>query len=62
VQIDSSYWLKLKSSMKLKFGSNRLFETYLDPIDLISYEKTETAVQITLGVPNRQRKPKRTNL
>ncbi len=53
MQIDSSYWLKLKSSMKLKFGSNRLFETYLDPIDLISYEKTETAVQITLGVPNR---------
>ncbi len=39
--------------MKTKFGSNRLFETYLDPIDLIGFEKTATGLALTLGVPNR---------
>lgn len=39
--------------MKEKYGSNRLFETYLDPIDLIGFEKTETSLVLTLGVPNR---------
>ena len=39
--------------MKEKYGSNRLFETYLDPIDLIGFEKTETTLVLTLGVPNR---------
>lgn len=53
VQIDSSSWSQIKLSMKTKFGSNRLFETYLDPIDLIGFEQTETELILTLGVPNR---------
>jgi chromosomal replication initiation ATPase DnaA len=53
VQIDSSSWSQIKLSMKTKFGSNRLFETYLDPIDLIGFEQSETELVLTLGVPNR---------
>lgn len=53
VQIDSSSWTQIKLSMKTKFGSNRLFETYLDPIDLIGFERTEAGLVLTLGVPNR---------
>lgn len=53
MQIDSSSWSQIKLSMKTKFGSNRLFETYLDPIDLIGFEQTGAALILTLGVPNR---------
>lgn len=53
MQIDSSFWSQIKTSMKTKIGSNKLLENYLDPIDLIKFEKTETGILLTLGVPNR---------
>jgi len=53
VQIDSSFWTKIKSSMKTKESSNKLLETYLDPIDLISVDKSDSGYHIKLSVPNR---------
>lgn len=52
MQIDSSFWSQVKSSMKVKNGSNKLLENWLDPIDLISCEKNENTFILTLGVPN----------
>jgi chromosomal replication initiator protein len=53
VQIDSSFWTQIKSSMKTKLGSNKLLETYLDPIDLIEVQQKDGLIHIILGVPNR---------
>jgi len=39
--------------MKTKESSNKLLETYLDPIDLISVDKSDSGYHIKLSVPNR---------
>ena len=52
MEINSSFWSQIKSSMKTKNGTNKLLENWLDPIDLIRTEKNEGALKITLGVPN----------
>lgn len=39
--------------MKIKNGPNKLLENYLDPIDLVSFERVENSLKLTLGVPNR---------
>ena len=52
MEITSSFWSQIKSSMKNKNGTNKLLENWLDPIDLIRTEKTDDALKITLGVPN----------
>lgn len=52
MEINSSFWSQIKSSMKSKNGTNKLLENWLDPIDLIKTEKTDGALKITLGVPN----------
>ncbi len=52
MEINSSFWSQIKSSMKNKNGANKLLENWLDPIDLIKTEHTDGAMKITLGVPN----------
>ncbi len=52
MEINSSFWSQIKSSMKSKNGTNKLLENWLDPIDLIKTEKNDGALKITLGVPN----------
>ena len=52
MEINSSFWSQIKSSMKTKNGANKLLENWLDPIDLIRTEKNDGAMKITLGVPN----------
>lgn len=52
MEINSSFWSQIKSSMKNKNGASKLLENWLDPIDLIKAEKIENAFKITLGVPN----------
>lgn len=53
MQIDSSFWTQIKSSMKTKIGSNKLLENYLDPIDLIEVNQKDGLIHIILSVPNR---------
>lgn len=53
MQIDSSFWSDFKASMKVKSGPNKLLENYLDPIDLVNFEKKDNALVLTLGVPNK---------
>lgn len=53
MQIDSSFWSDFKASMKVKSGPNKLLENYLDPIDLVNFEKKDTSLVLTLGVPNK---------
>ncbi|OFZ28494.1 MAG: chromosomal replication initiator protein DnaA [Bdellovibrionales bacterium RIFCSPHIGHO2_01_FULL_40_29] len=52
MEINSSFWSQIKSSMKSKNGANKLLENWLDPIDLIKTEKIDGVFKITLGVPN----------
>lgn len=53
MQIDSSFWVDFKSTMKIKSGPNKLLENYLDPIDLVNFTKQDNGLVLTLGVPNR---------
>ncbi|MFZ3230106.1 MAG: chromosomal replication initiator protein DnaA [Pseudobdellovibrio sp.] len=52
MEINSSFWSQIKSSMKSKNGASKLLENWLDPIDLIKTEKSDTSIKIILGVPN----------
>ena len=52
MEINSSFWSQIKSSMKNKNGASKLLENWLDPIDLIKAEKIDGKLKITLGVPN----------
>lgn len=53
MQIDSSFWSDFKSNMKIKSGPNKLLENYLDPIEFLNFEKKDTKITLSLGVPNR---------
>lgn len=48
--ITSKDWEAIKHKMKLSSGNNKLFESWLDPIELVSYDSK--AHLITFGVPN----------
>lgn len=52
MELNSSFWSQIKSSMKNKNGVNKLLENWLDPIDLISSEKVDNKLKVILGVPN----------
>lgn len=52
MEITQLFWGQIKSSMKNKNGSNKLLENWLDPIELISSDRSDTGLVITLGVPN----------
>lgn len=51
-QLDSSFWSQVKTSMKQKSGSNRILESYLEPVEFISTEKKDDKFCFTLSVPN----------
>jgi chromosomal replication initiator protein len=51
MEMNSSFWSQVKSSIKNKNGANKLLEYWLDPIEYVKTEKTETATKITFGVP-----------
>ncbi len=50
--LDSSFWNQVKSTMKQKSGSNRILESYLEPVEFISTEKKDDKFHFTLSVPN----------
>ncbi|MFN3455194.1 MAG: chromosomal replication initiator protein DnaA [Pseudobdellovibrio sp.] len=52
MQLDSSFWNQIKTSMKQKSGSNRILESYLEPVDFISLDKQNDKFLFTLSVPN----------
>lgn len=52
MEMNSSFWSQIKSSMKSKNGSNKLLENWLDPIELLKSEKVDDLIKVTLGVPN----------
>ena len=52
MQLDSSFWTQIKTSMKQKSGSNRILESYLEPVEFISTEKKNDKYEFTLSVPN----------
>jgi len=52
MQLDSSFWTQIKTSMKQKSGSNRILESYLEPVEFISTEKKDDKLLFTLSVPN----------
>ncbi|MBC7742750.1 MAG: chromosomal replication initiator protein DnaA [Bdellovibrionaceae bacterium] len=52
MEMNSSFWSQIKSSMKNKNGTNKLLENWLDPIDLIKAEKSGDNLKVILGVPN----------
>ncbi|MBC7421084.1 MAG: chromosomal replication initiator protein DnaA [Bdellovibrio sp.] len=52
MEMNSSFWSQIKSSMKNKNGTNKLLENWLDPIELIKTEKVNDSLKVILGVPN----------
>ena len=52
MEMNSSFWSQIKSSMKNKNGTNKLLENWLDPIELIKTEKVNDVLKVILGVPN----------
>lgn len=52
-QLDSSFWSQVKTSIKQKSGSNRILESYLEPVEFISTEKKDEKFHFTLSVPNK---------
>ncbi|MES2802413.1 MAG: chromosomal replication initiator protein DnaA [Bdellovibrionota bacterium] len=50
--LDSSFWNQVKTTMKQKNGSNRILESYLEPVEFISTEKKDDKFHFTLSVPN----------
>ena len=51
--LDSSFWSQVKTSIKQKSGSNRILESYLEPVEFISTEKRDDKFHFTLSVPNK---------
>lgn len=51
--LDSSFWSQVKSSIKQKSGSNRILESYLEPVEFISTEKVDEKFHFTLSVPSK---------
>lgn len=51
MEMNSSFWSQIKSSIKNKNGANKLLENWLDPIEYVKTEKTAEMTKITLGVP-----------
>jgi chromosomal replication initiator protein len=51
VEMSSSFWIQVKSSIKNKNGANKLLENWLDPIEFVKTEKTSDLTKITFGVP-----------
>ncbi len=52
MQLDSSFWTQIKTSMRQKSGSNRILESYLEPVEFISAEKINDKFMFTLSVPS----------
>ena len=52
MELNSSFWSHVKSTIKNKNGANKLLENWLDPIELIKAEKVDNSIRITFGVPN----------
>lgn len=50
--IDSSFWTLIKNNMKSRNDSNKLLDTWLDPIEFIGVAPQGDIVKISLGVPN----------
>ncbi|MCC2679713.1 MAG: chromosomal replication initiator protein dnaA [Pseudobdellovibrio sp.] len=51
MEMNSSFWSQVKSSIKNKNGANKLLENWLDPIEYVKTEKNENATKIIFGVP-----------
>lgn len=51
MEMNSSFWSQVKSSIKNKNGANKLLENWLDPIEYVKTEKNENTIKITFGVP-----------
>ena len=51
MEMNSSFWSQVKSSIKHKNGANKLLENWLDPIEYVKTEKNENGTKITFGVP-----------
>lgn len=52
MNIDSSFWTLIKNNMKSRNDSNKLLDTWLDPIEFVGANPQDDLVKITLGVPN----------
>lgn len=52
MELNSSFWSQVKSTIKNKNGANKLLENWLDPIELVKAEKSDDTIKITFGVPS----------
>ena len=52
MELNSTFWSQIKSTIKTKNGANKLLENWLDPIELIKSEKVGDLIKITFGVPS----------
>lgn len=52
MELNSSYWSQIKSTIKSKNGANKLLENWLDPIEFLKSEKIDGVLKITFGVPS----------
>lgn len=51
-EINSSFWDQIKSQMKSRNDNNKLFATWLDPIEYLESKPQDGRLRLTLGVPN----------
>jgi chromosomal replication initiator protein len=52
MEINSIFWDQIKSQMKSRNDSNKLFSTWLDPIEYMDSKSGEGKTRLVLGVPN----------
>ncbi len=52
MEINSTFWDQIKSQMKSRNDNNKLFATWLDPIEYLEAKSNEGRVRFVLGVPN----------